>query len=61
MCQVAGEARIFPLLKSYGGPSPHLEIVVGTLWKYGYEAKIKDVSHEFQHGSDKMLDVAKPG
>ena len=59
MCRVAGEARIFPLLKGYGGPSPNLEIVVGTLRKYGYEAKIRDVSYEFQRGGDKMLAVTK--
>jgi hypothetical protein len=28
MCRVASGARIFPLLKGYGGPSPYLEPVM---------------------------------
>jgi hypothetical protein len=31
MCRVAAEARVFPLLKSYGGPSPYLKLVVDLL------------------------------
>jgi hypothetical protein len=31
MCRVAAEARVFPLLKSYGGPSPYLKPVVDLL------------------------------
>ena len=61
MCRVATEARIFPLLKSYGGPSPHLEPVVGTLRERGYEAVIREVPYEFQRGGDEMLAVTKPG
>jgi hypothetical protein len=43
MCRVAREARVFPLLKSYGGSSPHLEPVVGNLRERGYEAEIRAV------------------
>jgi len=59
MCRGATEARIFPLLKSYGGPSPHLEPVVGTLRDRGYQAEVKEVPYEFQRGGNKMLTVKK--
>ena len=61
MCRVACEARIFPLLKSYGGPSPHLEPVVDALRELGYGAEIREVPYEFQRGGNKMLVVNKPG
>ena len=60
MCRVAGEARIFPLLKSYGGSSPHLEPVV-AMREQGYCVKIRTVPYEFQRGGDKLLAVKKPG
>jgi hypothetical protein len=60
MCRAAGEARIFPLFKSYGGPSPYLVFVVDTLRKRGYEAEIREVPYMFQRGGDKMLTVKKP-
>ena len=59
MCRVAGEARVFPLLKSYGGPSPYLEPVVDALRDRGYEAEIREVPYEFQRGGDKMLAVRR--
>lgn len=61
MCRVASEARIFPLLKSYGGPSQHLEPVMDGLRARGYEAAIREVPYEFQRGGDRMLAVTKPG
>jgi hypothetical protein len=61
MCRVASEARIFPLLKSYGGPSPHLEPVMDSLSDRGYTATIREVPYEFQCGGNKMLAVTKPG
>jgi hypothetical protein len=61
MCRVASEARIFPLLKSYGGPSPHLEPVMDSLSDRGYTATIREVPYEFQRGGNKMLAVTKPG
>lgn len=61
MCRVASEACIFPLLKSYGGPSQHLEPVLGGLRERGYEAAgIIDVPYEFQRGGDQMLAVREP-
>jgi ubiquinone/menaquinone biosynthesis C-methylase UbiE len=61
MCRVASEARIFPLLKSYGGASPHLEPVMDSLSDRGYTATIREVPYEFQRGGNKMLAVTKPG
>lgn len=60
MCRVATEARIFPLLKSYGGTSPHLRPVVDALRDRSYTAEIREVTYEFQRGGDKMLVVGKP-
>lgn len=59
MCRVAGEARVYPLFKSYGGPSPHLEPVVDAVRERGYEAEIREVPYEFQRGGDKMLAVRR--
>jgi hypothetical protein len=61
MCRVATEARIFPLLKSYGGPSQHLEPVMDGLRERGYEAAIIEVPYEFQRSGNKMIAVKKPG
>jgi hypothetical protein len=36
MCRVAREARVFPLLKSFGATSPLLELVTSTLRQRGY-------------------------
>jgi hypothetical protein len=60
MCRVANEARIFPLLKGYGGPSPYLEPVIDGLRDRGYTATIREVPYEFQRGGDQMLVVTKP-
>jgi hypothetical protein len=55
MCRVAGEARVFPLLKSYEGPSPHLGPAVDILRGRGYRAEVRRVPYEFQRGGDRML------
>ncbi len=55
MCRVAKETRVFPLLKSYGGPSPLLEPVIDTLRGRGYRVEIRRVPYEFQRGGDEML------
>jgi hypothetical protein len=60
MCRVAGEARVFPLLKSYGGPSPHLGPTMDGLRGRGYRVEIRRVPYEFQRGGDEML-VASRG
>jgi SAM-dependent methyltransferase len=61
MCRVASEARIFPLLKGYGGPSPYVEPVMNRLLDRGYTAAIREVPYEFQRGGNKMLAVKRPG
>lgn len=48
---------MFPLLKSYGGPSPHLEPVVDELRERGYHAEVRAVSYEFQRGGNELLAV----
>jgi len=55
MCRVADEARVFPLLKSYGGPSPHLGPSMDALRGRDYRVEIRRVAYEFQRGGDKML------
>ena len=55
LCRVATEARVFPLLKSYGGPSPHLQPVVNILRARGYQVEVRRVPYEFQRGGDQML------
>jgi hypothetical protein len=55
MCRVADEARVFPLLKSYGGPSPRLEPAMNALRGRGYRMEIRRVPYEFQRGGDEML------
>ncbi len=60
MCRVASEARIFPLLKGYGGPSQYLEPVMNGLRDRGYTATIREVPYEFQRRGNKMLAVNKP-
>ncbi len=59
MCRVADEARVFPLLKSYGGPSPHLEPLVEELRVRGYQAEVREVSYEFQRGGNELLAVRR--
>jgi hypothetical protein len=55
MCRVAAEARAFPLLKSYGGPSPHLGPVVDVLRERGHQVEVRRVPYEFQRGGNQML------
>ncbi len=60
MCRVATEARIFPLMESYGRRSPHVEPVVQRLEAGGYHADVRGVPYEFQRGGNEMLVVARP-
>ena len=59
MCRVAGEARVFPVLKSYGGTSPHLQPVMVELRERGYRVELRKVPYEFQRGGNEMLAVAR--
>ncbi len=58
MCRVAREARVFPLLKSYGGPSLHLEPEMDALREHGYQVEIRQVSYEFQRGGNRLLSIS---
>ena len=57
MCRVATEARIFPLMESYGEYSSHMEPVVQRLEAGGYHADVRAVPYEFQRGGNEMLVV----
>lgn len=56
LCRVAAEARIFPLLPSFGDAhSPHIAPVLRQLTAEGYRCEIRRVPYEFQHGGNEML------
>lgn len=56
LCRVAAEARIFPLLPSFGtAHSPHVESVVRQLTAEGYRCEIRRVPYEFLCGANQML------
>jgi hypothetical protein len=58
ICRVAGEARIFPLLPSFGDAhSRHLAPLVAQLTTAGYRCEIRRVPYEFQKGGNEMLRV----
>jgi hypothetical protein len=59
MCQVAREARIFPLLTYSAAPSPLVEPLQQLLVKAGYEVSIETVPYEFQRGGNKMMRVLR--
>ena len=54
-CRVAREVRIFTLLKSCGGTSPHLEPVVKALQARGSRVEIRQIANEFQRGGHKLI------
>lgn len=56
LCRVAAEARIFPLLPSFGtAHSPHVAPVVRQLTAEGYRCEIRRVPYEFLCGANQML------
>ena len=55
MCRVAREARVFPLLESYGGTSPLLEPVVSALRQCGFAVQTRLVPYAFQRGGNRLL------
>lgn len=59
MCQVAGEARIFPLLTYNAEPSPFIEPLKEKLAHAGYNVSTERVSYEFQRGGNTMLRVSR--
>jgi len=62
MCRVASEARIFPLLPSFGtARSPHAELIIRQLSAEGYRCEIRRVPYEFQRGGNETLCVHRDG
>lgn len=60
LCRVAREARIFPLLPSFGqAHSPHVAPVLEHLRAEGYRCEIGRVPYEFQCGGNEMLSVSR--
>lgn len=57
MARVAKEVRIFPLSNSYGEVSPYLGPVMQALQELHYGEEVRQVSYEFQRGSNAMLRV----
>ena len=58
LCRVAREARMFPVLASFGSSqSPHLQKVRGTLTSEGYRCELRRVPYEFQKGGNEMLSI----
>ncbi len=61
LLRVAREVRVFPLLDMAGMESTHLEPVIESLERDGYEVRVQRVSYEFQRGGDRMLVVVRSG
>ena len=59
MCRVAAEARVFPLLKDYGGPSPYLKPVLGLLRALGYHTGVRKAPYEFQGGGEVGVEAGR--
>lgn len=59
MCEVAREARIFPLLTYNAERSPHLEPLLERLAQAGYGVALERVRYEFQRGGNEMLRVMR--
>lgn len=57
LCQVASEARIFPLLELGAKRSRHLDTVVDSLEKGGFVVNVEKVPYEFQKGGNEILRV----
>jgi hypothetical protein len=57
MCNVAREARVFPLLDLAARPSRYVAPVKSILEQDGYGVKIEVVDYEFQKGGNKMMIV----
>ena len=60
MCRVAREARIFPLLPSFGSRhSPHLAPLARALTSQDYRCELNRVPYEFQKGGNQMLRISR--
>jgi hypothetical protein len=59
MLRVAGEARIFPLLKVGGAPSPYVEPIAAELRAREYSVEFIKVDYEFQRGGHTMMQIRR--
>lgn len=60
LCRVAREARIFPLLPTFGDTrSTYLQPLIEQLTAEGYRCEIRKVPYEFQKGGNEMLKVVR--
>ncbi len=59
LCRVAGEARIYPLVKLDNSASPHLKSVINALTQAGIQSQLKTVSYQFQKGATQMLVISR--
>lgn len=60
LCRVAREARIFPVLSSFGSAhSPHLASALSILASEGCACEVRRVPYEFQKGGNEMLRVSR--
>ena len=58
LCRVTSEVRVYPLLSIGNNQvSPHLESVMSTLKKSGFNVSLAPVEYEFQKGATEMLVV----
>ena len=55
MLRLAGEVRVFPLLRIGGASSPYLTPTVEAMRSEGVEANVEPVPYEFQRGGNRML------
>lgn len=60
LCRVAREARVFPLMPSFGeARSEHVATLIDQLTAEGYRCAVRLVSYEFQKGGNEMLMVCR--
>lgn len=58
LCRVAGEVRVYPLVKLDNRQSQHLPAVIAALNNEGIDTSLQPVRYQFQKGATQML-VAK--
>jgi len=59
LCRVAHEVRVFPILELGSVRSRHIDEVIATLSREGYEVQIERVAYEFQRGGNEMLRMSQ--
>lgn len=57
LLRVAAEVRIFPLLTLAGTPSPHVEPIIASVRRAGWQCDLIAVEYELQPGGNTMLRI----